>query len=269
MTGSNRPAADVIRHRLLEGVLLRLARLPDAHRFILRGGMLMRHWFRPLARPAADLDLVSTGKFDVVETARRFAPLLADRGVDDGVRFDTERFRADGIWLNTDFPGVRIFAAGEVDGVEDAFSVDVTFGEPLVPAPEPGNYPAPSSGLTARLWMCRPETITGRKLHALRHMGMLHWRPKDLNDLRLLLGRVPMSRADLPAAIVASFTSRGDTTAAARALFNGNAWWTMKTSAARWHDFVRQSRGQEVPGSLAQVVSEVAGHLRSILESLP
>jgi hypothetical protein len=257
------------RHRLLEGVLLRLARLPDADHFILRGGMLMRLWFRPVARPAADLDLVSTFPFSVEETARRFIPLLADRGVADGVTFDPERSRAEGIWLDTPFPGVRLFASGEVDGVEDEFSVDVTFGEPLVPRPDLGDYPALGGALAARLRMCRPETITGRKLHALRHMGMLHWRPKDLNDLRLLLGRVPMRPADLPAAIAASFTSRGDTTADARALFGRDSWWTLKMSSARWRDFVKQSGVQEVPGDLARVVAEVAERLRPTLERLP
>src|SRR6516162_794028 len=141
MNGSNRILGEETHHRLLEGILLRLARLPDADRFVLRGGMLMRLWFRPLGRPAADLDLVSTFPFGVEETAQRFAALLADRGVDDGVTFDTERFRIEGIWLNTDFPGVRMFASGEVEGVEDELSVDVTFGEPLVPRPEQGDYP--------------------------------------------------------------------------------------------------------------------------------
>src|SRR5690242_9540569 len=129
------PPSEATRHRLLEGVLLRLARLPEADHFILRGGMLMRLWFRPLARPAADLDLVSALPFSLEETARKFTPLLADRSVGDGVTFDAERFRVEGIWLNSDYPGVRVLASGEADGVEDEFTVDVTFGEPLVPAP--------------------------------------------------------------------------------------------------------------------------------------
>jgi hypothetical protein len=268
MNGDNRSAAEVIRHRLLEGVLLRLARLPDADHFLLRGGMLMRLWFWPLVRPAADLDLVSTFPFSVEDTARRFVPLLADRSADDGVTFDTERFRVEGIWLNTDFPGVRLFAAGTVDGVEDDFTVDITFGEPLVPAPQLGDYPMLGGKMSARLWMCRPETIAGRKLHALMHMGLLHWRPKDLNDLRLLLDRVPMDLAALPEAIAASFTSRGETTADAQGLFD-QAWWTMKMSSARWQDFVKESGGQEVPGNLMRVVAEVAERLKPILERLP
>src|SRR5206468_2643440 len=76
MNASKRSSAHLPRHRLLEGALLRLARLPDADRFVLRGGMLMRLWFRPVARPAADLDLVATFPFSVEETARRALPLL-------------------------------------------------------------------------------------------------------------------------------------------------------------------------------------------------
>lgn len=231
--------------------------------------MLLRLWFRPLVRSAADLDLVATFPFSVEETARRLVPLLADRGVDDGVTFDVRRFRIEGIWLNTAFPGVRLFACGEVEGVEDDFSVDVTFGEPLVPEPVLGEYPMQGNTQTARLWMCRPETITGRKLHALMHMGMLHWRPKDLNDLRLLLSRVPMNLEDLPEAIARSFTSRGNRPADACALFGHASWWSMKMASARWQDFVREARGLETPGKLLHVVAEVADRLQPILERLP
>src|SRR3954468_3539327 len=92
---------DATRHRLLEGVLLRLARRPDAAEFILRGGMLMRHWFRPVPRPAGDLDLVATFPFSLKEAARRFLPVLADGAVGDGVAFDAERAHVEGIWLET------------------------------------------------------------------------------------------------------------------------------------------------------------------------
>jgi hypothetical protein len=91
---------DAIRHRLLEGILLRLARRPDAGAFVLRGGALLRHWLRPVPRPAEDLDLVATGPFDSREVARRFLPLLADPA-DDGVAFDAAGVRAVDIFLDT------------------------------------------------------------------------------------------------------------------------------------------------------------------------
>ncbi len=263
-----RYSIDGVRHRLLEGVLLRMARLPHAESFVLRGGMLLRHWFRPVPRPAADLDLVATFPFDVEETRRRFTPLLADRGVKDGVILDARRFRVEGIWQNTDFPGVRIHAAGRVGRTETDFHVDVTFGEPLDPSPTTGDYAMEGCPLTARLRMCRPETIVGRKLHALFHMGLMHWRAKDLNDLRLLTSRVSLDPEALPVAIASSFTSRGDAPGDARTFF-AREWWALKRSAARWHEFVTAAPDPAVPTNLAQVVATVAARLGPTLERLP
>src|SRR5262245_53982539 len=106
---------DATRHRLLEGVLLRLARRPDAGEYVLRGGMLLRHWFRPVPRPAEDLDLVAPRGFGVEEVERCFRPLFAYEAP-DGVAFDVERLRFEAIMLDTGSPGVRVFVSGVVAG---------------------------------------------------------------------------------------------------------------------------------------------------------
>jgi hypothetical protein len=258
---------DETRHRLLEGVLLRLARRPDAAEFVLRGGMLLRHWVRPVARPAEDLDLVATFPHSVEETARRFLPVFAYRAVADGVEFDADRVRCEGIWLETGTPGVRVFASGTAGAAEDEFHVDVTFGPPPRPAPVFGALPT-ACGEAARVWMCRPEAVVGHKMQALWHRGMLEWRPKDLDDLRLL-SRVPMDDTDLGGAIAAYLADVGATGDDARAVFAPASWWGMKLSSARWLDFVRSPRGRGAPRDLATVVAEVAGRLGPVLEGLP
>lgn len=245
--------------------MVRLARLPEAHRFILRGGMLLRHWVRPFERPAADLDLVSTAPFDVKMAERQLRPLLSDDGVDDGLAFNQERYRVQGIWLDTDFPGVRMIAFGVVDGVEYPLGIDVTYGESLVPPPLPGEYPIRGAE-PIRIQMCQPEAILARKLHALWDMGMRHWRPKDLNDIRLLLSGMPINGDDLGAGIEYSFTSRGDSVAEIRTIFDPESWWATKTASARWNDFVAAS-SDFVPSNLTVVVTDVGQHLRSVLRS--
>jgi hypothetical protein len=264
------PAASVeaIRHRLLEGVLLRLVRRPDADAFILRGGVLMRHWFRPVPRPADDLDLVATFPFDIGDAARRFLPVLADTAVADGVTFDPERTRVEGIWLETGTPGVRVFATGLADGVEADFNVDITFGP--FPRPAPVRVGLPTGfGEAARVWACRSEAVTAQKVQALRHRGLWGWRPKDLNDLRLLLARVPMADADLRGAVAAYLADIGRTGADARELFGPEAWWGMKLASARWQDFAAECRGRDVPRDLAGVIAGVAARLAPVLEGLP
>jgi hypothetical protein len=256
---------DATRHRLLEGVLLRLALRPDAAEFVLRGGLLMRHWFRPIPRPAEDLDLVATFPFAVEEAAARFLPVLADGSVADGVVFDTDRTRFEGIWLDSGTPGVRFFASGSAHGAEADFHVDITFGPFPRPAPVFGAIPT-ACGEDARVWMCRPEAVVGHKMQALWHRGMLGWRPKDLHDLRLLLTRVPMDDADLRGSIIAYLADVGGTADDARALFGPSSWWGMKMASARWLDFVKSSQGQAMPRELTKVVAEIAGRLGPILE---
>jgi hypothetical protein len=259
---------DATRHRLLEGVLLRLARQPDAGGLALRGGMLLRHWFRPTPRRALDLDLVAPAPLTVEEAARRYLPMFTDTNIADGVAFDADRLQVEGIWRHTDNPGVRIHACGTLGEDEVNFHVDVTGGPPPRPAPVLGAIPT-ACGLSAGMWVCRPESVVGQKMQVLWHLGMMGWRPKDLNDLRLLLERLPMDPAGLREAITASFTGRGGTGGDARELFGASAWWGMKLSSARWLDFAKASPGQGVPRDLATVVAEVARRLAPVLEGLP
>src|SRR5690606_24644000 len=120
-------------------------------------------------------------------------------------------------------------------------------------------------GTPARVWACRPEAVVGHKVQALLHRGMWSWRPKDLNDLRLL-ARLPMDDTDLRAAVAAY---AGDIGADARAVFGPGSWWGMKRSAARWLDFVTESRGQDVPSDLAVVVAGITRRFAPVLEGLP
>ena len=205
---------------------------------------------------------------NIDEAARRFLPVLSDGDVADGVSFDPARTRVEGIWLETGTPGVRVFGTGFAGGREADFHADITFGP--FPRPAPVFVAIPTAcGETAAVWACRPESVAGHKVQALCHRGMWAWRPKDLNDLRLLLERVPMDAADLRGAVAAYLADTGRTPADARALFGPESWWGMKRTAARWRDFVKQSRGEDVPGDLAGVVAGVAGRLIPVLEGLP
>ncbi len=257
---------DAMRHRLLEGVLLRLARLPDAGGLALRGGMLLRHWFRPTPRRALDLDLVAPAPLTVDEAVRRYLALFVEPGVGDGVTFDAD-LRVAAIWQHTENFGVRIHAAGLVDGDEAECQVDITGGPWPRPTPIFAALPT-ACGQPACVWTCRPEAVVGQKVQALWQHGLFCWRPKDLDDLRQLT-RLPMNAADLSRAITAYLADVGAGGAAARALFGPDSWWSLKRSAARWLDFVHASPALEVPRDLSAVVAEILGVLGPVLEGLP
>lgn len=252
-----------IRHRLLEGVLLRLAKLPDAGGVVLRGGMLLQHWFRPTPRTALDLDLVAHSPLELTD-AMRFRPMFADT-VADGVMFDTDGISVEGIWLQSNHPGIRMHIRGAYAGIEVDIQVDVTGGPPPTPAAVMSEFPTANGAV--RLWTCRPESIVGQKVQALWHLGMLGWRPKDLDDLRLLLERLPMDDAALRKAISAAFAELGGTGDDARNVFAETSWWSMKHAAARWGDFVAVT-GRDGVRNLRVVVANVAARLKPMLEDM-
>ncbi|MEZ6125074.1 MAG: nucleotidyl transferase AbiEii/AbiGii toxin family protein [Planctomycetaceae bacterium] len=244
--------------------MLRLDRLPDAGGVVLRGGMLLRHWFRPTSRRVLDLDLVANSPLAVAD-AMRFRAMFSNT-VADGVTFDVDGIEVEGIWLQSDHPGIRLHVRGTCEGSEDEIQVDVTGGPPPTPAAVMTELPT-SCGVV-RLWTCRPESVVGQKLQALWHLGMQGWRPKDLDDLRLLLDRMPMDETAMIDAIRAAFAELGGTGRDARRLFAPDSWWQMKHASARWSDYIAVADRPEVR-NLSVVVAKVAARLKPILEDPP
>jgi hypothetical protein len=204
----------------------------------------------PARRITRDLDFVGDFPFDVADTVRRFAPAVAV-ALQDDVVIEPGSLAAQGIWLDTAFPGVRLAVALGLGMIDDELTIDVGFNDPLVPA-------ATTLVLgDVCVRACRPETQVGWKLHGLAERGA-SFRPKDLADLQLILRHVPLEAADLPPAIVAAFESRGYTIADALAVLDAPHWAT-KSARLRWEPYKT---------SLVDTVADVRGRLAPTFAAL-
>lgn len=246
-----------LRHDLLEGLLRRLARLPGRDSLVLRGGLLTRFWVAPLPRPTRDLDFVGDFSFNIEETIQRVRPLLTQAS-DDGLVLDPDSFRATGTWLHTDFPGVRICLAMGHEAPDQEVTLDIGFGDPLVPEAAEIDYPTLRQE-TLRLRAVRPETQVAWKLHGLAEQGE-SWRPKDLADLWRILQQVSIESAVMPQAVEAAFLSRGFSLEDAASILLRD-FWSTKTARVRWGSV----RG--VP-NLAATLAAVRGSLDPLLRPL-
>jgi len=245
--------AQAVRHHVLAGVVERVALAPDGGSFVLRGGLLTRLWIAPRRRATRDLDFVGDFAFDVADTVRRFVPALAI-ALPDEVAIDAGSLAAHGIWLDTAFPGVRIALTVGFGRADQPLTIDIGFGDPLVP-------PATTIALpNAEVRAVRPETQIAWKLHALAEMGE-SWRPKDLADLWLITSRVALVANDLPPAIEAAFESRGYRVDDAVRLLDLPHWET-KTARVRW------SGDKTGSPELARVLADVRAALAPALEAM-
>jgi hypothetical protein len=126
--------AQAVRHHLMTGVVVRLARGRGGDAFALRGGLLTRAWVHAShARPTRDLDFATDLPFDLEATVERFSRAL-EVEIDDGVRIDATRTTARGLWLQTAFPGVHVeLMLGLGDHDPESLGIDIGFHDPLVP----------------------------------------------------------------------------------------------------------------------------------------
>lgn len=240
-----------MRQHVMLGVVGRLARTPARDGFVLRGGLMTGLWISPVPRPTRDLDFVGDFAFDIEATRAAFAPTL-EVVLDDDVMIDPGSLRASGLWLDSEFPGVRLIFRCGLGAVDQDLSIDVGFRDPLVPATVDREVRG------ALIRAIRPELQIAWKLHALAEMTA-SWRPKDLADVALILRNVPIVDADLVAAIVPAFQSRGFSRASAVELFAA-AYWPTKTSRVRWEP--------RAP-SLEETLAEVRARLAPIFQELP
>jgi hypothetical protein len=234
-----------VRERLREGFLLRLAMARDSDAFVLRGGMLVRQWMPEAHRPVGDIDLVCALPLRPNDLRQRLHEVLA-RELTDGVVFDAERFRVDSIPI-----GLKLFAAGEVDGRPTEIAVDLAFGVDVWPAAIRRTLVGGRG--TASLTMCAHEMVIATKLAVTGELGGRAWRPKDIADLWLVLRRYP------PATALGEAIERRLGTARAAIAVLAAPWWRGPRASMRWGRHV--ARRSLVPDELGVAIAEIRSSL--------
>src|SRR3954469_1507073 len=105
---TGQPFLALLHRHAMDGLLRRVARVPDAEHMVLRGSLMTRLWARPAYRPALDVDYVTTYPFDPERATAAIRSACAADGPDDGVSFFPEAIAGEVTWANTPFPGTRL-----------------------------------------------------------------------------------------------------------------------------------------------------------------
>ena len=253
-------AASQIRLQLLEAFLERLAQARDPEAYVVRGGMLVRHWFPSSGRPVRDIDLVCRLPYDAKALRSRIGEILAQPDHRGDTYFNAEHFRLDPLWPRSSQPGFRLYAAGKTKGGQSDMTIDFSFNIPLWPPPQRHQFRT-SRGLIY-LWTSTPETIVGRKLRVTSQLGRQHWRPKDLHDVYLILRRFGSASDHFEEAVERTFSENEarHELEPPNEIFSPLRWQDPQAQH-RWHKFIRTLKNSEIPPRIEAVVGEVRSHL--------
>jgi hypothetical protein len=264
---SGRPFQEVLEYYAMERFLYRLARSPQAGRFVLKGALLFRAWGAPAARPTRDIDLLAHLENTVEVIVPVFRDVCGLAVEPDGMVFDPATVAGAVIKEDADYAGVRVTFLGTLQNARVAMQVDIGFGDVVTPGPVPTDYPTLLKLPAPHLSGYPRETVVAEKFEAMVKLGLVNSRMKDFYDLWLLARQFDFDGPTLAAAVARTFARR-QTPVAPLPLALPPAFAEDPAKRAQWKGFVRRTRLEKVPEELATVTSELVPFLVPVAEAV-
>ena len=196
-----------------ERFLYRLSLSAYRENFFLKGGALLFAHERFAARPTRDMDFlgdhISRDKENIKRIMHEICSIECE---EDGVKFECGE---DEIWLEDitvekEYNGTRVHMTAHMDTIVQQFSIDVGFGDVIVPQPAQLDYPLLIEGLPAvNVEAYSLETVVAEKFQTMIDRGTINSRMKDFFDVYTILKADKVDYELLKEAIVEVFANRG------------------------------------------------------------
>jgi len=118
---------------VVERWLARLSASSHAHKFVVKGGMLLAAY--DARRPTADLDALARSVAHDQDAIVLVVSEIARLPLDDGVHYETTTATSRIIRDQAIYSGVRVAMDSTIATATVKFRLDVNFGDPVTPAP--------------------------------------------------------------------------------------------------------------------------------------
>lgn len=160
----------------------------------------------------------------------------------DGVKFITDTLRTEEIAVDKKYPGVRISILATLGTIRQVVSMDIGFGDVIVPAPVNLDYPALLEDDTEiHIKAYSIETVIAEKLQTMVDRYTTNSRMKDFYDVRMLLENSMIDSGQLSEAISATFANRKTDKAGIDDLF-ADKFLNDENMAIRWNAYGRKMK---------------------------
>lgn len=223
----------------LEGLLARLAASTLSADFVLKGGVLMTAF--AARRPTRDIDLRASGFANDVDGCERRIREVVAVHLEDGLSFSPASVNGAVIRDEAEYTGVRVHVQAALASAQIAIHVDINFGDPIWPAPEPTDVPRLLGG-SVRLLGYPDHMVLAEKIVTALQRGIANTRWRDFVDIDSITRTRAISEGDLYQALATVSTHRG---AALRPLAQAVAGMA-ETAQAKWLVWRRKQRLEPV-----------------------
>ncbi|HUB37678.1 MAG TPA: nucleotidyl transferase AbiEii/AbiGii toxin family protein [Streptosporangiaceae bacterium] len=240
---------------VVERWLARLSASSHAHKFVIKGGMLLAAY--DARRPTADLDALARSVANDQNAIVSVVSEIARLPLDDGVHYETTTATSRIIRDQAIYSGVRIAMDSAIATATVKFRLDVNFGDPVTPAPglvtlqslRPGMEPVRVLGYPV-------ETVLAEKIATAIALGPANTRVRDYADIYTLTGIHAVDHRTARQALLATAAHRGTSVQPLSAAVGGFAELRRQTYAA--YRTGLGSPGLQLPAELQSLVTAVA-----------
>jgi Nucleotidyl transferase AbiEii toxin, Type IV TA system len=193
---------------LLERFLYRVSVHPlGGQHFVLKGGLLLAQF--GARRITRDIDILGRAfPCDEEEIIRRITEIAAT-DIDDGVAFEPNTLATVPIRQDDEYHGLRLAMSATLSRARLKLQLDVSFGDPVTPAPALIEYLQFLGDGTFTLYGYPIATVIAEKLSTAIALGDLNTRDRDYADLHQLITRHHLNGDELTTALRNTADHRG------------------------------------------------------------
>lgn len=285
-----RPFNELLQYYAMERFLYRLSISTHAHRFVLKGALMLRVWLSPAElagaadievgnastagrimagehrfRPTMDIDMLGITSNEETSIIAQIRDIMAVEVEPDGLTFNPDSIQIERITEDADYEGIRVRFRGVLDSARVSMQIDIGFGDILYPGPEEADLPTMLDSPAPRLLCYSRESAIAEKFEAMIKLGVLNSRMKDFYDIWLLSRQFDFESEKLAEAIRLTFERRGTTLPAKVEAFDKTF---IDAKQVQWAAFWKRLQQGHVPLSFQEVISEVEGFLAPIISAL-
>lgn len=263
---TNRPFNELLQYYVMERFLYRLSKSPYAAKFILKGALMFTAWKLESYRPTMDIDLLGKTP-NQVESLLAIAKAICGQSVEpDGLTFNAATVKGTRITEAANYEGIRIRFQANLGRSRVTQQLDIGFGDVVVPAPHPIEYPTILDFPPPKLRGYSKESIMAEKFESLVSLGILNSRMKDYFDIWTLSRQFNFDGLVLTDAIMKTFSNRGTKIVAEPVGLTGK-FAGDPAKKAQWRGFIRKSR-LDVPQDLGEVLLSIQSFLEPVSTAL-
>lgn len=256
----------ILNRYAVERVLYRLSASKYASEFILKGATLFTLWEGFPHRRTRDVDFLGFGESSAERLRQMIEEILATTVTADGLVFGAVEVAP--IREEQEYGGLRVSTQAALGNAKIPLTIDVGFGDDVVPAPTLEEFPTLLDLPKPRIRVYPVETVIAEKLEAMVILGMANSRMKDFFDLWHLTRLRSFDGNRLATAVMATFKRRKTPIPEETPLALTPQFADDSTKQMQWTAFNRRSVSSETPPALQQVIERLREFLLPVLNSI-